>query len=405
MSAERQTPNAERRTLSGPASLRVLLIGNFIPQGQQSMLQFQHHLLTGLKERGVGGSCLHPSAFFSRLWTRNRLLEKWLAYLDKFLLFPFRLVTRRSTPGEIIHICDHSNAMYLRFLPTQRCLVTCHDLLAVRSARGEFKVHRTAWTGRILQHWVLRGLRRTTRLVCDSQATRSDVLRIIGPSPPSQVINICVADAYFSESRRSNAENAANAASADNAERQTPNAKRQTPFILHVGGTQWYKNRPIVRRIYRRIRERLGEAAPGLLIIGEPDLTPPQFGEELLSNVPVGELAECYRRAALLLFPSYAEGFGLPIIEAQASGCLVVTTGLPPMNEIGGESPFYVADPEDVEEFVEAVRRVLTLDPAEAQRRRVLGYQNAERFRVDAMVAGYLRLYQEMGSKSASRKE
>jgi glycosyltransferase involved in cell wall biosynthesis len=375
--------------------MRVLLIGNFIPQRQYSMLQFEDHLAAGLKARGAQVTCLRPSPFFSCLRTRSQPVRKWLAYLDKFLLFPFQLVMRRGMPSEIIHICDHSNAMYLRFLPRQRCLVTCHDLLAVRSARGEFNVHRTKWTGRILQHWVLRGLRRTTRLVCDSEATRSGVLRIIGPSPPSQVINICVADAFFSENH---APDSGHQLVQNSFSRVgLPNPEHQTPFILHVGGTQWYKNRPILRETYRRLRARLGDAAPGLLIIGDADSTPRQSGEELLSDVPVTDLALHYRRALLLLFPSYAEGFGLPIVEAQASGCLVVTTGLPPMNQIGGESAFYVTDPEDAEGFVEAVQQVLALDPAEAQRRRKLGYENAERFRTDGMVTGYLRLYQELG--------
>jgi glycosyltransferase involved in cell wall biosynthesis len=400
--------------------MRVLLIGNFLPQGQHSMLQFEDHLLTGLKKRGVAVTCLRPSPFFSRLGTRSRLVWKWLTYLDKFILFPLRLAMRQSTPNEILHICDHSNAIYLSFLQTQRCLVTCHDLLAVRSARGEFRVHRTGWTGRILQRWVVCGLRRARRLLCDSQATRSDVLRIIGPTPPSQIINIGIAEAYFAETqlirqgfsgvgtlaterrpvRRSLSESQTTGQSW-NAERRTPNAERRTdlpalPFLLHVGGTQWYKNRSGVRQIYRRLRERTGEAAPCLLIVGEADNAAPQIGEQLLSDLSVTELAECYRRAALLLFPSYAEGFGLPIIEAQASGCLVVTTGLPPMNDTGGDAAFYVADPEDVEGFVDAVQRVLGLDAAEAERRRRFGYQNAERFCTDAMITDYLRVYQEL---------
>jgi glycosyltransferase involved in cell wall biosynthesis len=371
--------------------MRVLLIGNFISQGQHSMLQFEEHLVAGLTERSVAVTCLRPSPFFSRLGARGWLVWKWLAYLDKFILFPFRLAMHQSKRNEIIHICDHSNAIYLSFLPWQRCLVTCHDLLAVRSARGEFRVHRTGWTGRLLQRWVLCGLRRAKRLICDSQATRSDVLRIIGPTPTSQIINIGVADTYFSERQTPNAEHRT-----PNAELGTRNPESQHPFLLHVGGTQWYKNRPIVRQIYRRLRERIGEVAPRLLIVGEADASTPRIGEGLLSGLSVNQLAEYYRRAALLLFPSYAEGFGLPIIEAQASGCLVVTAGLPPMSDIGGDAAFYVGDPEDVEGFVETVQQVLNLDTAEAQRRRRLGYQNAERFRTDAMVAGYLQVYQEL---------
>jgi glycosyltransferase involved in cell wall biosynthesis len=389
-------------------SLHVVLIGNFVPEDQHSMLHFADRMASGLKSRGVSTIRLRPYPFFSQLATRGRPLWKWFAYLDKFVLFPLRLAIRRPEKKEIVHVCDQSNALYLSFLPRHHCLVTCHDLLAVRSALGEFSVHRTGWMGRILQRWVLSGLSRSKMLVCVSRATRLDVCRIIGSRPASEIVPIGIDETFFSYEPTELSVPAtqgtkprhpmANACAPVEELARSGRGQHFSlshPFLLHVGGTQWYKNRQAVRKIFRAVRHRI-RAEMRLLIVGQSDDEPPRVNEELLSNLSIKQMADCYRRAALLVFPSYAEGFGLPIIEAQASGCLVVATGRPPMNEIGGAGPIYVGDPEDIPGFADAILQMLALNPSEAQRRRRLGYENAQRFRTDAMISGYLQLYQEL---------
>ncbi|WP_198660029.1 glycosyltransferase [Acidithiobacillus ferrivorans] len=52
-------------------------------------------------------------------------------------------------------------------------------------------------------------------------------------------------------------------------------------------------------------------------------------------------LRALYSGAALLLFPSLQEGFGWPIVEAQACGCLVATTNRAPMTAVGGQGDIY----------------------------------------------------------------
>lgn len=59
--------------------------------------------------------------------------------------------------------------------------------------------------------------------------------------------------------------------------------------------------------------------------------------------IPYKELANLYSRCRFLLFPSYQEGLGLPLIEAQICGCRIVTTDLPPMNELGVEGSYYLS--------------------------------------------------------------
>ena len=59
------------------------------------------------------------------------------------------------------------------------------------------------------------------------------------------------------------------------------------------------------------------------------------------------ELADLYRRAALVLLPSDREGFGLPVVEAMACGTPVVASDIPALREIGGDAAAYCA-PGDV---------------------------------------------------------
>src|SRR5688572_30434749 len=97
--------------------MRILLIANFAPDRQESMLRFARLLAGGLREHG------HEV----RQWAPEPRLVSWLpryryggpsklvGYIDKFLLFP-RRVKRRLDAGEgaadVVHILDHANAVY-----------------------------------------------------------------------------------------------------------------------------------------------------------------------------------------------------------------------------------------------------------------------------------------------------
>jgi len=69
------------------------------------------------------------------------------------------------------------------------------------------------------------------------------------------------------------------------------------------------------------------------------------------------ELSALYRSAALFCYPSFDEGFGLPVLEAMACGCPVVTSGIPAIREVGGEVPIYI-DPKNIQSIASALREV-----------------------------------------------
>jgi glycosyltransferase involved in cell wall biosynthesis len=97
-----------------------------------------------------------------------------------------------------------------------------------------------------------------------------------------------------------------------------------------------------------------------------------------ISQPDDGELLQWYRRSAVLAYPSRYEGFGLPVLEAMATGTPVVASRAASIPEVAGDAALLIA-PGDRREWVEALQQVL-LNPARAQDLSRRGVQRAARF-------------------------
>jgi glycosyltransferase involved in cell wall biosynthesis len=372
---------------------QVLLVGNYPPDKQRSMLRFADLMAEGLRNRGLHVEVLAPKAWLGDK-TNKPGLKKWLGYLDKFILFP-RVLRQRiravKARGDsfVVHVCDHSNARYVRYLQRVPHLVTCHDLLAVRSARGEFPGVQPRWSGRRLQADILQNLSRARQIVCDSNATRADVCRLT-KLPDERVMT-----QYISLDQR------VWMLEGDNRCLASP---KQDHFLLHVGSDAWYKNRVGVLHIYLELNNRM-RRVPALVMVGpapSSELKTLLDGNRDLAarvhfvqDVDDHALAVLYRAADALLFPSLAEGFGWPVLEAQACGCPVVASNRASLAEIGGDAAVYIP-PDDPCRAADILVGVLGL---ETDRRRCLinrGLVNAARFTTDQMINGYLGAYQKV---------
>jgi glycosyltransferase involved in cell wall biosynthesis len=331
-----------------------------------------------------------------------RGLGKCLGYVDKYLLYPPRLRhDARQNPGTtVVHVCDHSNAIYVPWLRGIPHVVTCHDLIAVRAALGEFAMERTRWSGRRLQQMIRHGLRQADRIVCDSDATRRDAQRVIRQDdyaviPPG--VSPAFAPLQTDESLK--LIEPLRPASCDPA---TWSRIVSGPYLLHVGGNQWYKNRPGLIDIYAALVERM-PGAPPLVIVGKAlprelmrAIAARSLQAQVVALPAIGdrELAALYSRAALLLFPSLAEGFGWPVLEAMACGCRVVTSSRAPMTEVGGDAATYV-DPENPNSAASVVETVLGEPDARRLRQVNDGLLRAARFNSRAMARAYLSVYHD----------
>jgi glycosyltransferase involved in cell wall biosynthesis len=119
--------------------------------------------------------------------------------------------------------------------------------------------------------------------------------------------------------------------------------------------------------------------------------------------VAAEEVPAFYRGADLLLFPSFHEGFGLPVAEAQASGCPVVATNAYAIPEVAGGAAELVDDPRDAHEVASRAWRILSDDPHRASLVE-RGLANVRRFRWEAITDRLLAAYASALERAHSRR-
>jgi glycosyltransferase involved in cell wall biosynthesis len=119
-----------------------------------------------------------------------------------------------------------------------------------------------------------------------------------------------------------------------------------------------------------------------------------------LGRLTDGELVEAYRRCDMVVFASLYEGFGLPILEAQAMGRPVITSNFGAMREAAGEGALLV-DPYSVEAIREAVLRIKR-EPALREDLIAKGVRNAAKFSADAVALKYAQIYKNLATAERS---
>lgn len=375
----------------------VLLVGNYPPDRQRSMERFAQQILTQVANERWRIRLVRPAAVFDRLRPGN----KWLGYLDKYILFCLHIWWLTHRPGArpvLVHIADHSNAVYSSFCGSIPVLATVHDLLAVRAGLGEDGTAcRASRLGVLQQKWILRGLRGCDYLTADSSETLRDVKRLVRPSREVLLLPVAVGEAF----RVLPPGEAAQAVK----EAGVPADGR--PYLFHVGSGHPRKNRAALVRVYEAMR-RSGWA--GRLVLAgagrEADLAElagqSAYREDIvfLGGVSEAHLVALYNRAHCLLFPSYSEGFGWPCIEAGACGCPVIASNTTSLPEVVGEGGQVFA-PDDAEGMAAAALR---LDhPAERSRWAAAALANADIYSLARLAKDHRGLYEEMVAEGVAR--
>ncbi len=142
-----------------------------------------------------------------------------------------------------------------------------------------------------------------------------------------------------------------------------------TPYFTMLGTIEPRKNHLLVLNVWRKLVEKYGPRTPKLVLIGQRGWECEQVVDMLercsslkgivieLSEVSDLELSGWLQHTEALLFPSFAEGFGLPLIEALQQGVTVVASDLPVFHEIVGDVPHYL-DPIDGIGWLAAIERI-----------------------------------------------
>jgi glycosyltransferase involved in cell wall biosynthesis len=262
----------------------------------------------------------------------------------------------------------------------QRLVVTVHDVAFEKFP----SLYSRRW------RWLYRmGLRATERradaILTPSQATADDVVALTG----RERVHVVPLAATLPERH------------ADPSE-----ALRRlgipSPYVLFVGALEPRKN---LVRLVRAYRKAAASGLPHALVLaGWPGWRPDELLSEIAREGPgrivrSGALAgddldAVFRGAAVFVYPSLYEGFGLPVIEAMARGIPTVASAVSSIPEVAGTAA-YLVDPRSEDEIASAIERVLT-DESVAAQLRARGPAQAKKFTWDATAAGTLAVYREV---------
>jgi glycosyltransferase involved in cell wall biosynthesis len=374
--------------------MKILLVGNYQYDGSLSMQIWARALERDLLQLGIDARLISPRPVFGRLKPSPTGVGKWLGYIDRYLLFP-TVLRAAAASADVVHLCDHGSAMYCSAVNGTPVVVTCNDMLAVRGALGELPEMAASRFGRYLQLWICKGLRRATRVACISQATFNDAARILGRRDHLRVVLDALNYPYHPLPAN------------ETDHRLASLTAIEKPFLLHVGSNHARKNRDGILRAFAQVAARsdlqlvfAGEALSENLL----NLALQLGVEDRIVQVvkpDVSILEALYNRARVLIFPSRYEGFGWPPIEAQACGCPVVASDIPPVAEVlRTTAALHLLD--DESGMAASILRLHT-DQEYRNHIRQLGLENVRsRFQVSRMMDEYLSLYRELVRPSKS---
>jgi glycosyltransferase involved in cell wall biosynthesis len=354
------------------------------------MRLFANQIGDGLRGRGHRVEDLTAPVFFGRFLPRSVPASKWLGYIDQFLIFPPWLWLRaRLLPRDALCVLvDQALGPWLPWIGRRAHVVHCHDLLALEAAMGRQPFHGLGWSGRLYQRWILRGFRRGRFFLSVSAATQAALRPYLSQSGQFCAVLYNPVASRFALLPRPQASAVLHSA--------LPDLDRQN-FLIHIG-VNWYKNRLGSLCIWEQVL--LSGLPIHMVLVGSLDreckswlIQRPHLSPlvHLLDRADDDLVVALYNQASALLFPSHAEGFGWPILEALACGCPVITTNRPPMTEVGGDAvttlPPAPPPPHPLDawawEAAHEVQKVLSRSDAEQTRMRQLGFAQARRFRLE----------------------
>jgi glycosyltransferase involved in cell wall biosynthesis len=239
--------------------------------------------------------------------------------------------------------------------------------------------------------------RRSNCILTVSEASKRDILHFFNVPPAKIVVVYNAIDEHFWETPPE-----------EDVARVRERYQLDHQFVLYVGNIKPHKNLVRLIEAFAELRKS-GFEQVKLLIIGDEISRLPALRRSVhrhklhkhvrfLGYLPDRTLAILYRLAAVFVFPSLYEGFGLPPLEAMASGTPVVTSNVSSLPEVAGDAAVLV-DPYDVDSIVEGLRLVLS-NPAAAADLRRRGLERAREFSWARSVEKTRQVYQAIGGRA-----
>lgn len=260
--------------------------------------------------------------------------------------------------GDLVHLTHRAQATLLLRRPSCPSVVTVHDVIHYQyrndPSMRTYRNHLVQWMDRIS----IRALHSADAIIASSEYTKHALVREVGlPEAKVHCIHLGVDAEQFRPCR------------IPQGFLERYSLDRGIPYILHISTEEPRKNLPALIRAFALVRTWHPDAR--LLKVGWP-LYPAvrskvsslvdelNLGDSiiLVNEVPDEDLVYFYNLAQVFAFPSHAEGFGLPVLEAMACGTPVMCSDRASLPELVGSAALMVA-PDDVPGMAEAICKIL----------------------------------------------
>jgi len=386
--------------------LRVAIVCDFLEEGWPSMDLVAEMLLDHLRKDHadvIAANRICPP--MRRRFTRhpNSDGKRFNAdrFINRFWDYP-HFARRLLSEFDLFHVIDHSYGQLVHELPSERTIITCHDLDTFQCLLDPVREPRSVFFRKMMNR-SLSGFRRAARVTCDSVATRAELLaHDLVPAERAVVVPNGVHPSCSPDPNP--------AADAQAAKMLGAGGNGQIA-LLHIGSAIPRKRIDVLLKVFSGVREVFPSAR--LLHVGGA-FAPEQ--SELLTELKLHEsvlvlpkvdrdvLAALYRRAALVLLPSEREGFGLPVVEAMACGTPVVASDLDVLREVGGDVAAYCPVGEVVawSKRVTEMLRLRCTDKRQWDKLRTAGITQAAKFTWSEYASRMVDLYKSLSISGGS---
>lgn len=239
---------------------------------------------------------------------------------------------------------------------------TVHDLIHLDFGADYPLNRRLAW-----KFIIAPGLKRARRIITVGQHTADRLAARFGLAPDKIVVVGNGVDAAFSPRP------------AEAGRRAARGLGIEGRFVISLGNPRPHKNMGLLTAAFGRSAE--AEAWPTLLVVGAGGLDLPHRPGRLVraDHLTDDQLAELYSAAEAAVFPSLAEGFGLPPLEAAACGCPILASDIPAHRQVLGPDGAIYFSPTEPDDLVRAWRE-LTVDSDRAAELGRAGLERAGHF-------------------------
>lgn len=347
----------------------------------------QHRFSLWYAARGLDENSSHMQALRDLVAQRRNITPRPIPLTERMLTIAWHRARVPLSVERFVGDVDVVHGTDFVLPPTKaKTLLSIHDFAYIihpETAPPELR--------RYLGSVVPRNIARADHIHVNSRATKADMERLIGVDPSKSTIVYSGSGADFYP--RSTAQIA------------ELNQRLSLPerYILNVGTVQPRKNVERLIEAYAQLGDLAADVP--LVIAGKRGwMAEPIYAAvqkynlaqrvQFLDFVSDQDLPTLYSGALVMAYPSLYEGFGVPIVEAQACGTPVITSNISSLPEIAGNAAILV-DPHDPSAIANALRRILTESDLVTQLR-IAGPRQAAKFTWEGTGLGILQLYESL---------